>query len=83
MPSLDHVVHTTGATYRQLDHWCRMGYLHPGSPGTGHSRVWPSTEIVVAAKMVRLVKAGISPRVAEQVARGQSNIGHGVTVTIT
>jgi len=63
---------TSGATARQIDHWCRTGVLRPCrcSPGSGFQRVWPAEELTVAARIVALGRAGIPPRVAEVVARG-------------
>lgn len=62
----------SGATARQLDHWCRTGVLRPArcSPGSGYQRVWPAEELTVAARIVAMGRAGIPPRVAEVVARG-------------
>jgi hypothetical protein len=40
-------VHQTGATYRQLDYWCRMGWI-PGMPrkiGSGYERQWTPAQI--------------------------------------
>ena len=60
-----------GATYRQLDHWCRRGWLLPGvgTPGSGAARDWPPEEIAIATTMVRLVAAGMEPAAAAVVAR--------------
>lgn len=82
---LDRVIRRTGATYRQLDHWCRRGYLAPGTPGTGYVRDWPESEIRVAALMVKMTAAGIPPKVAEKVARAGGNleVGPGVWVMTT
>lgn len=64
-----------GITYRQLDHWSRMGYLRPvrlergKGGGTGSPRVWPPGELQVARLMGRLTAAGIQPSLAAVVAR--------------
>src|SRR5690242_11820245 len=41
--SLDQML-ATGVSYRQIDYWCRQGYLKPltASPGKGAGRVWPA-----------------------------------------
>jgi rRNA processing protein Krr1/Pno1 len=79
---LERVIEQTGATYRQLDHWCRQNYLLPGTPGVGSRRQWPPCEVMVARRMVRLTAAGIPPKVAVRVARaaGRLEIGPGVYV---
>ena len=64
-----------GITYRQLDHWSRMGYLRPvrldrgRGGGTGSPRVWPPGELQVARLMGRLTAASIQPSLAAVVAR--------------
>ncbi len=77
----------SGASYRQIDHWTRIGYLEPipGTAGTGHRRRWPRTERAVADLMYRLCCAGIPPAVAHQVARagGDCELAPGIRVTIT
>jgi hypothetical protein len=81
---LDRVLQRTGATYRQLDWWCRQGYLSPGTPGIGAVRDWPESEIRVAAAMVRLTAVGIPPRLAVEVARagGSLEAGPGVYISL-
>lgn len=81
-PELDRVLIRTGATYRQLDHWCRREYLDVPGYGVGTPRQWPESEIKVAQVMVRLTKAGIPPKVACKIARGTTQIGPGITVTV-
>lgn len=78
------VCKATGATYRQLDHWIRRGWLtvdHTG--GTGNRREWSSHEITIAALMVRLVNAGLRPEAAARVARGDPLLAPGVRVEVT
>lgn len=72
-------------TYRQLDHWTRVGYLIDDRtrPGSGRNRTWTAGELAVAERMGRAVRAGLTPYAAHKVARGQTDLGHGVTVTIT
>ena len=57
-------------TYRQLDHWTRAGYLKPITPGgSGNPRDWPPEECRVATAMGALVKAGLMPAAAHDIAR--------------
>jgi hypothetical protein len=82
------VCQRTGATYRQLDYWCRQGWLHPDRVGysvngSGSPRDWPLSEIRAARTMARLVAAGLSPPVAAEVARGRVDIGDGIRVVVT
>jgi hypothetical protein len=81
---LDRVLERTGATYRQLDYWCRQGYLSPGTPGTGAVRDWPESEIRAATAMARLTAVGISPGLAARVARagGSLEVGPGVYISL-
>lgn len=83
-PSLIDLSGAGVATYRQLDYWTRVGYLHPTdqSPGSGVPRVWPDDELLVAATMARLVAAGLTPEAAHRVARGH-DLAPGIEVTIT
>lgn len=71
---LERVMTRTGATYRQIDHWCRKGYLLPGTPGSGFYREWSEKEIQITMLMVKLTAAGIPPKIAEQVARAGGNL---------
>ncbi len=73
-----------GVTYRQLDHWVRRGFLHPRNPnpGSGYTTVWPAEELRVAARMGRLVKAGLVLDVAHRIARGDTILAPGITITI-
>ena len=83
-----------GVTYRQLDYWVRVGYLHPDHDvpqwratsedyrGTGYARSWPTSEIRVARLMARLVAVGLPPAVAHQVARHGGDLGDGIRVVI-
>ncbi|WP_289009121.1 MerR family transcriptional regulator [uncultured Thermomonospora sp.] len=77
-----------GITYRQLDNWCRSGYLNPhGGEGTGKARDFPPGEVQVAILMGRLVHAGFTPEAAHTVARlhkpGQPmKLDDGITLTI-
>jgi hypothetical protein len=73
----------SGATFRQLDHWSRRGWLHPiGGIGTGYSRDWPADEVRVAKVMARLVNAGVSPEAAARAARCGGELAPGVRVDV-
>lgn len=74
----------TGASYRQIDHWCRAGYLRPTNPdaGSGTARTFPPIELAVAARMVRLIRAGLTPAAAARVARGNHDLAPGVRVLL-
>lgn len=59
-----------GITYRKLDWWVRLGYLHPlHLGGSGNTREWTRAELDVARIMGRLVAAGLKPEAACRVAR--------------
>lgn len=55
-------------SYRQLDHWCKEGYLKPEG-GNGTQRVWPEIEIRIGRMMSHLVAVGIKPEKAAIYAR--------------
>jgi hypothetical protein len=83
----DEVAAEAGATYRQIDMWCRQGYLRPdGGLGTGYARRWPRDEVEVARRMARLVAADLSPSKAADFARNgwpEGEIGAGIRLTVT
>lgn len=59
-----------GITYRQCDHWTRLGLLKPlHVGGSGNAREWTRAELDVARVMGRLVAAGLKPEPASRVAR--------------
>jgi hypothetical protein len=55
-------------SYRQLDHWCREGYLKPEG-GNGTQRSWSEIEIKIGRMMSRLVAIGMTPSAASGYAR--------------
>jgi hypothetical protein len=72
-------------TYRQLDHWTRLGHLHTiggQRPGSGHDRRWADGEAGIFATIGRLLAAGLTLDAAIQAARGQTHLAPGVTVLI-
>jgi hypothetical protein len=80
---LEAVLRRTGCTYRQLDYWCRRGWLHPaGGGGSGRQRIWPEAEIQAARTMRRLVEAGMTVTAAALVSRGQYQLAPGIRVQV-
>ena len=73
---------------RQVDFWCRRGYLRPANgcnPGSGQGREFTNAEAAVAATMGRLVAAGLQIPLAAQLARADCwpvEIAPGVTVEV-
>ena len=63
----------TGITYRQLDYWCKRGWLLPvgQGEGSGNTRWWPSIELDVARRIAELVAEGYRTEVAAKKAREQ------------
>lgn len=64
MQTSDEACRRSGLTYRQLDHWTRLGLLQPerASSGTGHARHWPEEEVQVARVFAALNRnAGMGP----------------------
>lgn len=68
------VVALTGATYRQVDHWVRCGFITPSvevGRGTGHVREFSTADAVTISVMAHLVHSlGIAPDVAAVLANG-------------
>ena len=60
-----------GLTYRQVDHWTRLGYLRPPepTPGSGAQRMFSPHEARVAYVMGALVRGGVEPGAAALAAR--------------
>lgn len=71
-------------SYRQLDHWTRLGYLHPieATPGSGYVRAYPSSELATAQLVRRLLDAGMKPREAFTLARDLLEHGHALLAGI-
>jgi hypothetical protein len=67
------VCELASCSYRQLDYWTRLGYLHPDHRGgTGYDRAWSQAEAVNVCAMAAMVRAGLTPSAAARyVARGQ------------
>jgi hypothetical protein len=67
------VCEITGASYRQLDYWARENILAPSKrvgEGSGSHREYSGADVAVLCLMVPLVRAGMEPRTAVQVAHG-------------
>ncbi|WP_432856918.1 MerR family transcriptional regulator [Amycolatopsis sp. CA-161197] len=85
--SLTVVAGLAGISYRQADYWCRKGFIHVPSKGSGiHRQVGPD-EAAVLRTMARLVAAGLAPDAAARVARrgdgrGRYELADGVHITL-
>jgi predicted site-specific integrase-resolvase len=58
-----------GVTYRQVDHWCRTGYVKAPADGSGTVRAIPAGEVEVLLMMARMVNAGLHSSRAAYLAR--------------
>jgi hypothetical protein len=63
-----------GITYRRVDHWIRVGYLKVEGHGIGRPRSCPPAEVIVAHRMVELLRDGLTVATAAKQARQQT--GH-------
>lgn len=79
-----HELVATGATYRQVDYWTRIGLItaEEPPPGSGHPRRWPASEVPTVAAMVRLIRAGLKLSAAARAARNGGVIAPGVRVAM-
>jgi DNA-binding transcriptional MerR regulator len=78
------LVRRTGISYRVLDYWTTRGYLQTittANPGSGQPRLYPASEVAIAARMRVLVDAGLFPAAAERAARG-TRLAPGVHVVL-
>lgn len=66
------VVAATGCTYRQVNFWCRQGYVHPDMPASGQGTdAWfLGLSYLHARRVAWLVLAGVTPDSADILARG-------------
>lgn len=73
-------------SYRQIDNWTTSGRLkhnEPVSVGQGVPRRWPRSEVEVACRVARLVRAGFTDLdSAFRLARGDVELAPGIRVTI-
>lgn len=60
----------TGATYRQVDYWCRRGYLVEAvaAQGSGSQRLFDPVAVTTCAVMVRLTGGGLDVGRAAEIA---------------
>lgn len=67
------VLSALGITYRQLDHWCRRGYLRPigEGEGSGSRRAYPPLEVSIGRRIVQLAADGLRLDVAAVRARAE------------
>lgn len=63
------LVELTGATYRQLDWWCRCGYLPDMADGSGSRREFTTAELDLIYTVLGLLRFGITPSRAFDIAR--------------
>jgi hypothetical protein len=56
-------------TYRQLDHWCRKGWIHASAPGSGMRREFARGEREIADRAFALTRQGIIPQRAIELVR--------------
>jgi hypothetical protein len=65
------VAQLVGVTFRQLDYWLRRGWVPAPNPtpGSGNQRVWTRELVRCAAVMAALVRAGLTPDAASELAR--------------
>jgi hypothetical protein len=72
-----------GISYRQCDHWSRVGLIHAigqDTPGTGYARRYNDTEVRIAGLMKRLLDIGLLPQGAARYARQVVVTGQPVTL---
>lgn len=60
--SASYLCEVTGATYRQIDYWCRLGVITPHQPadGSGSQRGFHATQVPPIAAMAQLALMGAS-----------------------
>lgn len=87
VPDGHHTAHdivALGPTYRQLEYWCRRGWVKPDNPGCGSGQrmTFPPAEALMALSMWRLVTAGLTPYAAHYATKHDGHLGSGVRVVI-
>lgn len=81
----------TGATYRQIDHWCNVGIIRPlgeNNPGSGHQRLF-NVEIVdrvgllvvVSRSFKGIIHGEILKEVYDNYEQGFVNLDNGVRLS--
>lgn len=79
----------TGASYRQIDYWCRQGYIQPvgdGTPGTGQRRRFDPAIVRKVKLITKISKAFERPnsplgQIADRYEDGEFDMGDGVYLT--
>ncbi len=79
----------TGATYRQIDYWCRQGYIHAAhsdTPGSGNKRRFSKSNIDRVKLVVKISKAFSRENtplgyILEHYEDGEFDLGEGVYLT--
>lgn len=73
-----------GLTYRQVNHWCRQGWLAPDNPwcGSGQRMTFPPEQVERAVTMWRLTEAGVLASAAHRAVCNEGHLGHGIRVLI-
>lgn len=75
-----------GITFRQLDHWAKMGYLVPLSRDSGSQgvpRYFPDSEVVVARRMKDLLGCGFTVPASARLARGDDEALKRIDLTLS
>lgn len=61
------VAEISGASYRQLDYWCRLGVLSPENNGAGSGggriRLWTADEVAVVSVILELSALGATSEI--------------------
>lgn len=67
----EQVCELANISYRQLDYWVRLRHLHPRNAryGSGHGRVWTTSEALKAVAIARMIADGIALQKAGDLAR--------------
>jgi DNA-binding transcriptional MerR regulator len=81
----------TGATYRQIDYWCRIGLISPigkSTPGSGYYRQFDEEVVPRVALIVRMTEAfnhtfkrEVLKDIYDCYEDGSYEIGEGITIT--
>jgi DNA-binding transcriptional MerR regulator len=80
------IVYAAGITFRQLDYWTRVGYIHPlprRAETAGQRRFFPRSELAFACLLGRLDGAGVAPQQAHDHARELLDTGTTTLAGIT
>lgn len=75
----------SGLTFRQIDFWCKQGYLTPsnGKTGTGNARTFEPDQLRVALRMRDLVGVGMKPAYAHKLATGDEKLLRKLEMTLS